>query len=128
MSNYELGVVVPLYDSEEADNIICWERPPKSYQSQGDQPWVGVGSSVPHHPLLRFVLRFRVNPPCSVNWTGYRELCVHKYRVDSFPDSLHQVLNLPGSLARLTEQRYGKGKFNKLNFRVTVTCQLQPLL
>lgn len=39
VSNYELGVVVPVYDAKEADDIVCWERPPKSYESRGDQPW-----------------------------------------------------------------------------------------
>ena len=40
VSNYELGVIVPMYDAKEADDIVCWERPPKSYESQGNQPWV----------------------------------------------------------------------------------------
>lgn len=42
VSNYELGVIVPLYDAKEMDDIICWERPPKSYEREGDQPWVGL--------------------------------------------------------------------------------------
>ena len=43
VSNYELGVIIPVYDAKEADDIICWERPPKSYESQGNQPWVSSG-------------------------------------------------------------------------------------
>ncbi|KAF9650179.1 phospholipase D/nuclease [Thelephora ganbajun] len=46
VSNYELGVVVPVYDTKETDDIVCWERPPKSYESQGDQPWIQGESAV----------------------------------------------------------------------------------
>jgi tyrosyl-DNA phosphodiesterase-1 len=42
VSNYELGVVVPTYDAKEVDEIVCWERPPESYESRGDQPWVSI--------------------------------------------------------------------------------------
>ena len=47
VSNYELGVIVPVYDAKEADDIVCWERPPKSYESQGNQPWVSGGIPLP---------------------------------------------------------------------------------
>lgn len=50
VSNYELGVIVPVYDSKEAADIVCWESPPKSYESQGDQPWVGIGFWVLYFP------------------------------------------------------------------------------
>ena len=39
-SNYELGVVIPLRDHEEADRIACFERPPRKYQPDTDVPWV----------------------------------------------------------------------------------------
>ena len=63
VSNYELGVVVPVYDAKEADDIVCWERPPRSYESQGNQPWVSGGFLCPFFPLLTFLRRFRVNQP-----------------------------------------------------------------
>ena len=47
VSNYELGVVVPVYDAKEADDIVCWERPPKGYESRGNQPWVSTYFLVP---------------------------------------------------------------------------------
>jgi len=46
VSNYELGVIVPVYDAKEADDVVCWERPPKSYESQGDEPWFQSESAV----------------------------------------------------------------------------------
>lgn len=67
VSNYELGVIVPVYDAKEADSIVCWERPPKSYESQGDQPWVNPKFSISCFPSLTFLLRFRVNQLCSMS-------------------------------------------------------------
>jgi len=52
VSNYELGVIVPVYDAKEGDDIVCWERPPKSYESQGDQPWVSTDFLGPYFSLL----------------------------------------------------------------------------
>lgn len=40
MSNYELGIVTPLYSEKEANDIACWERPPTSYAENGSEPWV----------------------------------------------------------------------------------------
>jgi hypothetical protein len=67
VSNYELGVIVPVYDAKEADDIICWDRPPKSYESRGDQPWVSTDCLVPYLRPLTFPRRFRVNQLCSTN-------------------------------------------------------------
>lgn len=117
MSNYELGVVVPLYDTKEANDIVCWERPPESYESQGDQPWVGLGFSTSRFPLLTFVHRFRANLPYSINWTGSREPCIRKFRVDPLPSPAYQVSNLPVTNADL--QNYEKGKFNELNVELS---------
>ena len=39
VTNYELGVVLPLRTKEEADRFACYERPLKKYAS-GASPWV----------------------------------------------------------------------------------------
>ena len=56
VSNYELGVIVPVYDAKEADDVVCWERPPKSYESRGDQPWVSTNFLVSYVPMLTFLV------------------------------------------------------------------------
>ena len=56
VSNYELGVIVPVYDAKEADDVVCWERPPKSYESRGDQPWVSPNFLVSYVPMLTFLV------------------------------------------------------------------------
>ena len=42
IGNYELGVMFPLKDEQAADNVACWERPPKKYVPGKDEPWVRV--------------------------------------------------------------------------------------
>jgi len=88
VSNYELGVIVPVYDVKEADGIVCWERPPKCYETQGDQPWVGADASASYPILLTFLCRFRVSQPCSTNWTGYRGLYIREPHVGARTSTL----------------------------------------
>jgi tyrosyl-DNA phosphodiesterase 1 len=40
VTNYELGVVLPLKDDDHVNKIACWERPPKKYVLGDDVPWV----------------------------------------------------------------------------------------
>ena len=40
ITNYELGIVFPLKDSKQADEIACWDRPPRKYDLAKDEPWV----------------------------------------------------------------------------------------
>ena len=44
ITNYELGIVLPLYSKEEVENVSCFERPPKKYGDK-DRPWVSMMSS-----------------------------------------------------------------------------------
>ncbi|GAW05961.1 phospholipase D nuclease [Lentinula edodes] len=37
--NYELGIVLPLKDMAEVDNLACFERPPRKY-GPDDSPWI----------------------------------------------------------------------------------------
>ncbi|KAI0030960.1 tyrosyl-DNA phosphodiesterase-domain-containing protein [Vararia minispora EC-137] len=39
ISNYELGIVLPLYSEGDANNRACYERPPMKYLSD-DRPWM----------------------------------------------------------------------------------------
>ncbi|EKM52233.1 uncharacterized protein PHACADRAFT_148739 [Phanerochaete carnosa HHB-10118-sp] len=45
ITNYELGVLVPLRSAEEVERVACWERPPPKYNLGRDEPWVS------HAPL-----------------------------------------------------------------------------
>ncbi|TFK84746.1 phospholipase D/nuclease [Polyporus arcularius HHB13444] len=40
ITNYELGVLIPLHSQEEIDRVACWERPPQKYVSGRDEPWI----------------------------------------------------------------------------------------
>ncbi|EIN05149.1 phospholipase D/nuclease, partial [Punctularia strigosozonata HHB-11173 SS5] len=40
ITNYEIGIVLPLTSGKEADAIACWERPPRKYVPGKDVPWV----------------------------------------------------------------------------------------
>ncbi|CCM05286.1 uncharacterized protein FIBRA_07498 [Fibroporia radiculosa] len=40
ITNYELGIVLPLRSEEEANRMVCWERPPKKYAHGKDEPWI----------------------------------------------------------------------------------------
>ena len=41
ITNYELGIVLPLYSKEEIEKVSCFERPPKKYGGK-DRPWVSM--------------------------------------------------------------------------------------
>ncbi|KAI5120005.1 hypothetical protein M0805_008466 [Coniferiporia weirii] len=38
--NFELGIVLPLRNDDEADRIACWKRPPRKYVSGVDRAWM----------------------------------------------------------------------------------------
>ena len=40
ITNYELGILIPLHSQEEVDRVACWERPPQKYVIGRDEPWV----------------------------------------------------------------------------------------
>ncbi|KAF6750434.1 tyrosyl-DNA phosphodiesterase-domain-containing protein [Ephemerocybe angulata] len=40
ISNYEVGIVFPVKDEAEANKIACFQRPPKKYVAQKDEPWM----------------------------------------------------------------------------------------
>lgn len=40
VTNYELGVVLPLKDEAHANRIACWKRPARKYVLGEDVPWV----------------------------------------------------------------------------------------
>ena len=45
ITNYELGILIPLHSQEEIDRVACWERPPQKYVSGRDEPWVSLKSN-----------------------------------------------------------------------------------
>ncbi|TFY63635.1 hypothetical protein EVJ58_g3136 [Rhodofomes roseus] len=40
ITNYELGILLPLHSEEEANRLTCWERPPRKYVLGRDDPWI----------------------------------------------------------------------------------------
>ena len=46
ITNYELGILIPLHSQEEIDRVACWERPPQKYVSGRDEPWVSFTSEL----------------------------------------------------------------------------------
>ncbi|KXN83273.1 Tyrosyl-DNA phosphodiesterase 1, partial [Leucoagaricus sp. SymC.cos] len=48
ITNYEIGVVLPLKDDAEANRVACFERPPRKY-AVGDEPWIQE-ESIYHRP------------------------------------------------------------------------------
>ncbi len=46
ITNYELGILLPLHSQEEADSVACWERPPQKYAIGRDGPWVRLSDFV----------------------------------------------------------------------------------
>jgi hypothetical protein len=38
--NYELGIVIPLKNAEQASQVACFQRPPRKYDLKKDVPWV----------------------------------------------------------------------------------------
>ncbi|KAI0369539.1 phospholipase D/nuclease [Pilatotrama ljubarskyi] len=45
VTNYELGIVLPLRSEEEIDRVACWERPPQKYALGRDEPWMQTESA-----------------------------------------------------------------------------------
>ncbi|KAH9911780.1 phospholipase D/nuclease [Epithele typhae] len=45
ITNYELGILMPLQNEAEVDRLTCWERPPKKYVAGQDEPWVRCRTS-----------------------------------------------------------------------------------
>lgn len=45
ITNFELGVLLPLRRKEDLDSVVCWEQPAKKYVIGTDEPWV---SSMPY--------------------------------------------------------------------------------
>jgi len=56
ITNYELGIVFPLKDEDEANRAACFERPPRKYTGN-DEPWVRNTFS-----LLFFSSSFATDP------------------------------------------------------------------
>ena len=46
ISNYELGIIMPLRDDAEVERVACWTRPLRKYVLGKDEPWVCVFSLV----------------------------------------------------------------------------------
>ncbi|KAK7684382.1 hypothetical protein QCA50_012329 [Cerrena zonata] len=40
ITNFELGVLLPLRRKEDLDSVVCWERPAKKYVIGTDEPWM----------------------------------------------------------------------------------------
>ncbi|KAH9929332.1 tyrosyl-DNA phosphodiesterase-domain-containing protein [Fomitopsis serialis] len=40
ITNYELGILLPIYSEDEANRLTCWERPPRKYALGRDEPWI----------------------------------------------------------------------------------------
>ncbi|KAH8115094.1 phospholipase D/nuclease [Phellopilus nigrolimitatus] len=38
--NYEMGIVLPLKNHSEVDNVACWKRPARKYVLGKDRPWM----------------------------------------------------------------------------------------
>ncbi|KZS89546.1 phospholipase D/nuclease [Sistotremastrum niveocremeum HHB9708] len=46
ITNYELGVLLPLRSEAEANDIACFERPPRKYDLKEDVPWMQDESAI----------------------------------------------------------------------------------
>ncbi|KAI0743057.1 tyrosyl-DNA phosphodiesterase-domain-containing protein [Daedaleopsis nitida] len=44
ITNYELGLLIPLHSQEEIDRVACWERPAQKYVLGRDIPWMQTES------------------------------------------------------------------------------------
>lgn len=40
ITNYELGVIIPLDNAAQGDELACWKRPARQYVIGKDVPWV----------------------------------------------------------------------------------------
>ncbi|EKM76167.1 hypothetical protein AGABI1DRAFT_45345 [Agaricus bisporus var. burnettii JB137-S8] len=49
ITNYEIGIVFPLKDDAEANRVACFERPPRKYTTNVDEPWIQE-ESIYHQP------------------------------------------------------------------------------
>ncbi|OSD00730.1 phospholipase D/nuclease [Trametes coccinea BRFM310] len=45
VTNYELGIVIPLRTQAEVDKLTCWERLPPKYVLGRDEPWMQTESA-----------------------------------------------------------------------------------
>jgi len=45
VTNYELGIVLPLRDEADVDRVVCYERPPRRYGLR-DRPWMQEESDI----------------------------------------------------------------------------------
>lgn len=76
VTNYELGIVMPLKTAQEIDRVACWERPPKKYAIGKDEPWVSSFSDVciasTSSLMLMCNFRFKAN-----------QLYLKRYRVEA---------------------------------------------
>ncbi|KAH9957834.1 tyrosyl-DNA phosphodiesterase-domain-containing protein [Russula dissimulans] len=45
VTNYELGIVLPLRDEADVDRVVCYERPPRRYEPR-DRPWMQEESDI----------------------------------------------------------------------------------
>ncbi|KAI9058657.1 phospholipase D/nuclease [Trametes sanguinea] len=45
VTNYELGIVIPLRTQADVDKVACWERPPPKYVLGCDEPWMQTESA-----------------------------------------------------------------------------------
>ena len=58
ITNYELGILIPLHSQEEVDRLACWERPPQKYVLGRDEPWVRLSLNLclpPRHLPISMV-------------------------------------------------------------------------
>ncbi|KAF8587152.1 phospholipase D/nuclease [Ramaria rubella] len=40
ITNYELGIMLPLKDQKQANDVACWSRPPRKYNLEKDEAWI----------------------------------------------------------------------------------------
>jgi len=40
LTNYELGIVFPLYEEKDVKRVSCFKRPPRKYVLGEDRPWI----------------------------------------------------------------------------------------
>jgi len=45
ITNYELGVVLPIIDVDQIERWTCWNRPARKY-TKDDEPWVSSSSTL----------------------------------------------------------------------------------
>ena len=60
ITNFELGVLIPLRNEAELERVACWERPPRKYVLGKDEPWVCISFSASEAPADSCVDAIRV--------------------------------------------------------------------